>query len=282
MICYPEKNDVALTITVLDASGQPYTEACNAEWKVLDSEDEELTAGQAEGVEGSLSLVVEAKFNEVASGNVKDFRRVRVKFTKPDDGALISGQDEIFFIRSEAPLIVGENSFVNYNNYLILTQTTPHLDNCETANEDEAVVALLEAHDRLMRLRYRLPISYFRQENVGYVSEVAWRPRAITDDDPFGWGCYRFTLDEVTPEEFAKLPEKFRKALAKAQVIEANAVLEPTDSIEEKRRKGMILETINEVKQMFSSTMPVNTKLTRESMNVLAPYLDTTVRLRRV
>lgn len=282
MICYPEKNDVALTITVLDASGQPYAEACNAEWKVLDSEDEELTAGQAEGVEGSLSLVVEAKFNEVASGNVKDFRRVRVKFTKPDDGALISGQDEIFFIRSEAPLIVGENSFVNYNNYLILTQTTPHLDNCETASEDEAVVALLEAHDRLMRLRYRLPISYFRQENVGYVSEVAWRPRAITDDDPFGWGCYRFTLDEVTPEEFAKLPEKFRKALAKAQVIEANAVLEPTDSIEEKRRKGMILETINEVKQMFSSTMPVNTKLTRESMNVLAPYLDTTVRLRRV
>lgn len=282
MLCYPEKNDVTLSINVLDASGQPYTEPCNAEYKVLDSEDKELTAGQAEGVVNTLSVLVEAKFNEVASGNVKDFRRVRVKFTKPDDGALVSGQDVIFFIRSEAPLVVGENSFVSYNNYLIIAQTTPHLDYCETASEDEAVVALLEAHDRLLRLRYRLPVNYYRQENIGYVSEVAWRPRAITDDDPFGWDSYRFSLDEVTPEEFAKLPEKFRKALAKAQVIEANAVLEPTDSIEEKRRKGMILETINEVKQMFSSTMPVNTKLTRGAMSVLAPYLDTTVRVRRV
>ena len=59
-------------------------------------------------------------------------------------------------------------------------------------------------------------------------------------------------------------------------------MLASTDSIEERRRRGVILETVHEVKQMFSSVRPANEKLTRNAMLVLAPYLDTTNRVRRV
>lgn len=281
MDCYPENSQVCLEVEVLDASGKPYEEPCVLIYKILDAEGSELFSGSLEDIEKTATLIVEAQYNACPQGKVKDLRRIDLKFQKPDDNSIISGRTLYYTIRSEQPLTVGENSFVTYDQCLLLASTIPHLDQLANSTEDQLVVALLEAHDRLMRLRYRLPITT-RMENVGYVSEVAWRPRAITDDDPFGWACYRFTLDEVTPEEFKNLPEKFRNALAKAQVMEANSVLEPTDSIEERRRKGVILETINEVKMMFSSTTPVSSKLTRNAMSVLAPYLDTTVRLRRV
>lgn len=281
MNCYPENTQICIDADVFDAAGEAYSEVCNATYKLTNADGDELFSGSMESVQTKVTIVIGADLNEVPKGSVKDLRRLVIRFTKPEDDLLVSEQEIIYFIRSDAPLIVGDNSFVTYENYLLIASATPHLDQFGDKSKDEIVVALQEAHDRLMRLRFRLPYKT-KQENVGYVSEVAWRPRAITDDDPLDLQSYKFSLEEVTPEGFKMLPEKFRKALAKAQVIEANTVLEPTDSIEERRRKGVILETINEVKMMFSSTTPVNQKICRDALRVLSPYLDTTVRIRRV
>lgn len=284
MDLYPENTSVKFTFEVKDASGEPLDEPCNASVRLYDVDGNVLFSGNAEEVSKSFDFVAGKEQNQVPRGQTKDLRRVVVRFVKPlaegeEEPEFISSEERYYLLYAEAPLTVGENSFTTYDGFLLLAANMPHLDQIAEKTKDEIVVALLEAHDRLMRLKYRLPYST-RMENVGYVSEVAWRPRSITDYNP--WGAeYHFSLDEVTPEEFAKLPEDFRKALAKAQVIEANSVLEPTDSIEERRRKGVILETINEVKMMFSNVTPVNQKISRGAMAVLGKYIDTTVQIRR-
>lgn len=281
MDCYPENTSICNDFEVVDTAGNPYKNTCHMDWSLYDSEGNVLSSGSSDEVEWKVHIPIPAELNRLSDNMTKDLRRVVVKFSTLEDGSLISAQESSYFIRSETPLIIGKNSFVTYEGYRLIASMIPHLSNMADATEDQIVIALQEAHDRLMGLRFRLSYST-RQENVGYVSEVAWRPRAITDDDPLETSSYRFKLDEVTEEDFKTLPEKFRKALAKAQVYEADNVMAPTDSIEERRRKGVILETINEVKMMFSGTVPVNQKISREAMRVLAPFLDTTVRIRRV
>lgn len=280
MNSYPENEQVSFEIQVVDATGKPYEEACKATYSLFDAKGKELFSGNNDNVTSTINIVVVAQHNKLAEKSTKDIRKLVVKFMKSDD-SLISAVSTPYFIYSKTPLVVGQNSFVTYEEYLLIASMTPHLDNFEGATKDQVVVALQEARDRLCRLRYRISANQYRQENVGYVSEVAWRPRAITDDDPLGLSLLRFSLDDVTTEEFSTMPEKFRNAVAKAQVIEANAVLAPTDSIEDKRRRGLILETVHEVKQMFSNVRPVNEKITSEAMKVLAPYLDTTMRIGR-
>ena len=280
MNSYPENEQISFEIQVVDATGKPYEEACKATYGLFDAKGKELFSGNNDNVTSTINIVVVAQHNKLAEKSTKDIRKLVVKFMKSDD-SLISAVSTPYFIYSKTPLVVGQNSFVTYEEYLLIASMTPHLDNFEGATKDQVVVALQEARDRLCRLRYRISANQYRQENVGYVSEVAWRPRAITDDDPLGLSLLRFSLDDVTTEEFSTMPEKFRNAVAKAQVIEANAVLAPTDSIEDKRRRGLILETVHEVKQMFSNVRPVNEKITSEAMKVLAPYLDTTMRIGR-
>lgn len=280
MLCYPENTQLAFPVEVVDAAGVPYTDNCYMEYKLYDKDGVLLFSGSDDTVEHKTIVIIASEHNRLAEGESRSVRRLSVRCTKPEDGSLIYSEQTYYFIQSETPLTVGENSFVSYEGYLLISSATPHLDNMTDKSKEEIIIALQEAHDRLMALRFRLPYRV-KMENVGYVSEVPGRPRAITDDDPLQLSSYRFKLDEVTAEEYVKLPAKFRDALAKAQVIEANEVLAPTDSIEEKRRKGVILETIHEVKMMFSSTTPVNQKISRNAMRVLGPYLDTTVRLRR-
>lgn len=280
MNCYPENTQLAFPIEVYGKTGVPYKDTCKMEFKLLDPEGKVLFSGSNDAVEWKTSVVVASEYNSIKPGEMKSIRRLIVHCKSLEDDSLIFSDEIVYFIVSEEPLVIGENSFVTYEGYLLIASMTPNLDQLSGKTKEEVVVALRESFDRLKGLKFKLPYRT-KQENVGYTSEVAWRPRAITDNDPMGISSYRFKLDDVTPEEFVKLPEKFRNALSKAQVIEANEVLAPTDSIEEKRRKGVILETIHEVKMMFSSTTPVNQKICRNAMRVLAPYLDTTVRVRR-
>ena len=280
MQAFSESQDIKLEVPVVDAEGLPYTEACLVKYILTDSDQEKLTDGELASVINKAEITIPKQFNTVPEGQVKDIRFLTVRFSKID-GAYLSTQKIEYLINNDDPLVVGQNSFVTLEKFKLLASTTAGLTYVSKANDEEIVNALVESYERLSRLRYRLSPS-MRQEHVGYVSEVAWRPRAITDDDPLGLLTRSFRLQDITPESYSQLPEKFRNALAKAQVVECDAVLAPTDTIEERRRKGVILETINEVKMMFSATMPIRQSVSSKTLSILSPYLDRSIRLARV
>ena len=278
MKAYPENTDLSFEVTPVDADGKTYEEDCSLKYELMDVDGKTVCSGELN--EKPFAIAIGANFNRVGEERSTDIRFLKVTFYRAD-GTLLSQQKLEYLLQGENPLVVGKNSFVTLEQSKLLSATIPNLEYIEKANETQLINALTESYERIARLRFRFTAS-MRMENVGYISEVAWRPRAITDDDPLSLTTRRFTLDEVTPETFEQLPEKFRKALAKAQILESNAVLAPTDTVEERRRKGVILETINEVKMMFSSTTPIKNSVSSKTLSVLLPWLDNSIRVRRV
>lgn len=278
MKAYPENTDLSFEVTPVDADGKTYEEDCSLKYELMDVDGKTVCSGELN--EKPFAIAIGADFNRVGEERSTDIRFLKVTFYRAD-GTLLSQQKLEYLLQGENPLVVGKNSFVTLEQSKLLSATIPNLEYIEKANETQLINALTESYERIARLRFRFTAS-MRMENVGYISEVAWRPRAITDDDPLSLTTRRFTLDEVTPETFEQLPEKFRKALAKAQILESNAVLAPTDTVEERRRKGVILETINEVKMMFSSTTPIKNSVSSKTLSVLLPWLDNSIRVRRV
>lgn len=279
MNTFLEDQLVTLELPVVDASGASYSGSWQASWTLSDVNGEEVAKGDLSGEGETMKVGIDAQYNHVESGKIKDLRSFSATLTAVQSEAVLQPVKTTYLLTSSQPLIVGQNSAVTYEMFQLIAATTPKLDQLTKASEDEAVIALSNAYKKLSKYRYRLTAS-FPMEHIQYVSEVAWRPRAITDDNPFTY--HRFKLKDLTEKSFEQLPEDFREALALAQVYEANAILSPTDTIVDRRRKGVILETIHEVKMMFSSTTPVKEYLSTEALEVLSPWIDRSVRLTRV
>lgn len=279
MNTYPEGKDIEIEVQVIDASGEPFMDSCDATWTLTDVDDEILSKGEVKGVtEGVCKIKIESKFNTAESGRIKDMRVLYVEFSA--ENTELQEQTIKYLVAAKTPLVVGANSFVTLEQAQLLAETTPNMTYFKSASEEQIVQSLSASYEKIASYRFRLNTRAV-MENIAFVSEVAWRPRAITDDDPMGLHSYRFKLSEVTPESYKTLPEDFKKALSKAQVLEANSQMAPTDSIEQRRRKGVILETINEVKMMFSSTTPVKENICSEAMSILAPWIDRSMRIGR-
>ncbi len=279
MKAYPENTDLSFEVTPVDADGKAYEDECSLKYELTGVDGKNVCSGEL-GAK-PFKIDIRAKFNVISDDKATDIRFLKVGFYRPD-GSLISQQKTEYLLQGENPLTVGKNSFVTLEQSKLLTATIPGLEYAEKANDTQWVNALTESYERISRLRFRIGVVNSRMENVGYISEIADRPRAITDADPFDLLHSSFHLDDLSEDEFGRLPEKFRKALAKAQIIESNAVLAPTDTIEERRRKGVILETINEVKMMFSSTTPIKNSVSNKTLSILLPWLDNSIRIRRV
>ena len=277
MTSYPESANIEIEVPILDAQGKPFSESCTAKYALFDVDEKKLFEGQIESATSKVSISIPAEHNKVPLGQAKDARSLVVSFVK-SDGNTVSESKVFYLLNSKQPLVVGTNSFVTLDKCRLLATTLPKMEHFNKASEDEIIVALTTACSKLQNYRYRMTTSS-RMDNIAYISEFADKPRSVCDC-LVGGGTSN--LKGMTPETFVNLPKDFRDALAKAQVIEANAVLAPTDDILERRQKGVILETINEVKMMFANTAPVRSNVSTEALTVLSPWLVRSVLLRRV
>lgn len=277
MTSYPESTKIDLLLPILGADGQPFTEVCTAKYVLSDVDGKELLKSEIKSAQNEVTISIGEEFNVVPVGQIKDARSLVVTFIKSDD-SVISESKQFYLIESKTPLVVGVNSFVSLEKFRLIASTTPKMTYFAKATDDEIVVALAESCSKLKRYRYNLGRST-AMNNVSYVSEVAHKPMSIMDY------CHLHSqgdiLKDLTPEFYKLLPEDFRTALEKAQVIEANHILSPTDDIAERRQKGVILETINEVKMMFSNVAPIKSNTSTEALAVLSPWLIRNVRLAR-
>lgn len=173
----------------------------------------------------------------------RDIRIICLK-AKTKTGAVFS-LEYAYGLTIADPLQVGVNSFMTYRQAQKMAMDMPKLNNWEATSQSQRISALLEAKQRICRLAF----------DFGQI-----RPDMTKN------------LEDLSVEDFEALPIKFKTALKKAQLAEANDVLE-VDSIAERRRQGLILETIGEVKQMFSSIIPAQMAVSSKAMSYLSRYL---------
>lgn len=265
---------VALNIPLKDAAGNPLS-VTSAEYRVVNQNGVELNAKtQVAGfVAGSESVTVNvpAGLNSVApidaasigvdaldSFFVRESRTVELYLKDAADNVKVL--TESYALEPAESLIVGLNSFQTIGQAELLALNMPQLVGWTTASVADKIAALVEARLQICQLRF----VGIRQDSQNYLVESS----DIGD------------LSLVTPSQFASLSPRFKMALCRAQVAQANSVL-GGDPADQKRQDGIVLDTIGESKQMFRSGKPLDLPVSKRALRYLSGFISFSQRIGR-
>lgn len=219
------------------------------------------------GLDGAtVTLTVSATQNTLAVGKTRGLRMIRLRYRAEE---VFAGWREIEHpydvIAATGELAVQTNSFVTYNEALLLAREMTGAEGFAGAAREARIAALAEAWRVLVRLRYDIPDDYDR-----VMSRVTDFPGLDPGD-----------LTEMTAAEFLTLDARFVLAIKRAQVVEAIERLAGR-SVTEARNEGLMSSTIGEVSQMYRPGRPYDIGVSRRALMELRGYIVYAPRLRRV
>jgi hypothetical protein len=258
---FPVGATVTLEIPFVDFNGEAVTPTA-VTYTVID-ENDAILAGPtviAPPYVDAATVVINGALNTPAGA-----RMIELQITTAQ-GPLTA--DATYEIRSNRRLTVLTNSFQTYLQAQLIANQMPALIGWAAATEDQRTFALEEAYARLTSFAYliRYP-EYVDAQNiisVGY-------PYHIT---PQMWPV-------MTLSHFGFYPLNFRTAIAKAQVVEANAVL-TSDPIRDKIHSGLASEAVGESKMVFrQGVRKIDMGISRDAMRLIQNYLDFRLTLTR-
>jgi hypothetical protein len=246
---------VALVIAYVDYNGNALSPTA-VSYTILDETDAVLAGPFS--VAGPLSseadITIPGNYNATPGG-----RRIEMKMTTDTGDTFVDAVYEVFNQATRLTLLV--NSFQTYLQAQLTANGLPNLVSWSGATEDQRIAAMQAAYFRLTQFAYliRFP-EYVDTQNI-YLQDMHAH---IT---PQMWPV-------MTPVLFAPYPVSFRNALAKAQVIEANAIL-TADPIGDRRKSGLLAESIGESKMMFrGGVRPLDLGVSRDTLLTIRAYLD--------
>jgi len=267
---YPVGTAVTLRIPLIDLNGDPVTPT-GLFARVTDEHGvERVPEAEVAVSEGAtdVEFTVPASANALPDGAVDGARTVTIRI-ETDAGTFTS--EETYLLLAPVRLVIMDNSFQTYEQAVLEASRIPGLEGFAGASKVEQTRALMEAYRRLTKLGYRVR----RPEDVdpqNVMYELGSYYQTIT---PRRWDA--LTLDHY----LTQLPEPFRQALRRAQVVEANEILRH-DPIGEKRRAGLLSESIGESSMMFrSGVRPLDLGVSTAALNELAGYVEMRMTLTR-
>lgn len=247
---------LALTfeIPLVDGAGNS-VDATAVSYSVLDGDGTVLVASTplAGYVAGSDAVItVPSGANTLDAGEVKAAREISLICTTATGQALVT---KTYIIEaSTGALVRGVNSLVTLGSADMIADET-QCSSFLAANTGQKTNALLEAYRRLSLLRFN-----FRKWDIDDDSR-AWYPNG-------GNG----SLEDMSASALLGIEPKVLKAISYAQVAEADSILSGDDA-ESRRRTGLVLETIGEVKQMFRNGKPLELAVSRKALNFISAYV---------
>lgn len=219
----------------------------------------------------SIEIIIPPETNELPVGSVSALRQVQVVFV----GASATYNEHAFYvIKAQVPLVPMTNSFVTLaETHLVRTQMTG-LEGFAAATEDTQIAALVSAWRNMSHLRYKFPVG------GDYQSRITSFPGTYYDSQ---YGRVWVVIGDITLRtlgEFQSWPSDFVQALKRAQMAEANELLQ-LNPISEKRRTGVISETIGESSMTFRGVPDIQMPISRVALQHLRGFLENSVRVGR-
>lgn len=210
--------------------------------------------------EATYSLEIPSQYVTLADGVTSGARTVSTVMTT----AAGSYRDEqVFLLVAERQLVVLKNSFVTYPMALMTRNDLPVLHGWDAADEASRIAALKIAHASMLNLRYRYPApqgyDYNRVTDYPDLEAAYWSRTG---------SVYVGNLMDIPADDYASLPAVFKTALARAQVTEADHLLNE-DSVAAKRRAGIVSETIGESSMFLRQSPEVRMAISLEAMSHL-------------
>lgn len=251
---YIAGTDLTFEIALVDAAGNA-VDATSVEFAVYDGEGAELLpfatlTGYTAGSDATVT--VPATYNTLAPAVLKAAREIVLKCVTPNGVALVSKTYVVE--QASGSLVRGVNSLVTLASADMLAAEMTSAQAWTTAVKQQKINALLEAYRRLGRLRL-IPL-----DNFYYDRQRPFVSRAAT------------SILDLSISEVLSLDAKLIAALSLAQVAEADVIL-TGDPAEARRRDGLILDTIGDVKQMYRGTKPLELPISRRALEYVSNYV---------
>lgn len=264
---------VSLVVPLQDRNGG-LIEASAVEYRITKQGGEEVLprtaligfAGDAEvtiDIPGALNELAPIEAETLA---LREVRNVELYLTIAGGTAQIS---KSYILERIDALVSGLNSFQTLPEAEMNALDVPGLNGWAAASERDKLAALVDARLRIVQLRF---VSFdWSQDSLQYAFD------GRTTAGPF---AFEGDLGDLRPADYARLPERFRLALCKAQVVEADALL-GGDPVDVRRQEGLMLESIGEVKQMFRPGKPLDLPVSKRALRYLSPYISFAKRIGR-
>lgn len=257
---YPENYDVLIAVPYTDASGAEISPD-SASAVLLDGDGVQVAdLGVIDSSGTSHNLIVPGTHNELPVGERFAIRILEVSIVY-SSGTL--KRRFSYAVETNVKLQIMENSFMGYEYAFIVANEFVNKAAWMTADEGTRKTALVDAFNRLTRI----PMKWNpRDENGNPIREI----ENVIDRDLW---------IEINLDAFALFPTHFKRALRRAQFVEANALL-TGDVIAEKRRAGILSETVGESSVRLSNGI-LDFGISSETMDVLTGYLHFDLRIVR-
>lgn len=264
---------VSLEVSLLTESGDTFSFTPDTvSYVVRDGEGDILAdVAQITGYsgEGVVSVEVGSSVNTLSQGSVRDVRMVEFTCSLGDQKEVVR---VMYIIEVPGSLEIGKNSYQTFQNAELLASEIPNLNAWAYATRSQKIAALIEARERIGRIN----LYPFRGADYDDKSRVSFPD----DDAVFSDGSYG-GINSVTQAQLATLPARFVNAIRKAQVAEANFILDD-NSAEHKSDAGLLSEKIGESEQTFAPNVrKARSGICKSARSYLATYIVNSVRLGR-
>ena len=256
--------DVTLTIPLQDDFDNALVPTALS-YRVVDQDEVELIAKTALALPtagDSAEVTIPGDKNVVVPGDpprvpgysaTPQYRQVRVVelYVVTAEGTVKLVRE--YVIEAEEVLVEAINSFQNYGHAIMVGMNLPQLPHWNDASKQERITALIRARQNIGMLRFRYVFDAYQN---------------IVDNT---LGVADLTL--ATPAQWAAFPRQFKEALQRAQVIEADYLLMPDDTIAAFRRDGLMSMTVGEAKQFFRPQKPIEGPVCKRAMRELTKWV---------
>ncbi len=214
--------------------------------------------------------------NEVDEYSTREIRTVRLYLTVGGDTVILT---TTYALEPVDPLIIGLNSFQSFAQAELTSMDIPTLVAWHTSTDPQKFSAMIEARRRLCQLNYWLLNSNVNwgQDNMNFIPEGAYQSPFAGINNLF---IFNGNLSLLTPTQYGFLPIRFKKALAMAQVAEADHII-GGDRIIKNRQEGVIAESVGESKQVYRNVQALRLPVSRQALEYVAQFVTFAKRIGR-
>lgn len=269
MKTYLAGTPIKLAVSFTDTDGNVLS-VSSATYTISDDRSN-VILGKTEFNPTSDTIVIDAELNHIEATNAdaltsEQIDEVRlneariVEFELTLDDGNIYPFDIAYILRPRERLIAGLNSFQTLRESYLNSMSIPSTAAWMLASEDERVAAM-----ELARLR----ICSFRFSDVTLGQSYLSEEQAIAD------------LSRLPPKDFKALTARFKKALALAQLAEAEEILGGGDQVSLMRRNGLTSQTIGETQETYRAGKTLDMQLSKVALRYLSPFISLTQKIGR-
>lgn len=257
--------NITLTFDMIDDRTAEVIDPASATFDVFDDEGVQLVTAQAVTVTGgetSLDVTVQAAENTISGTEGARSVVLNILTTSGDARQLV----KTYLLTSHSVLAVPSESGMNLLQSEMVANKMAQSVLEVWADEDiyRKSAALREAWSRLSRIPFT-PWRNFEDIPSG-------TDKKLIEGD--------FQLNLLSPTEWASLPETFRKALQRAQIIEAAVILDG-DPTWDRRQDGLISKTVGESSEMFASRKAAFSTVSPKAHREISGYIRRRISLGR-